>query len=45
MHLGKENPKSKVSRLVVEQDELKHELEELTLRVSSKDVEIVILKF
>ena len=34
---GKENHKSKVSQLVEEQDQLKHELEEMAVRLSSKD--------
>ncbi|KAH0698896.1 hypothetical protein KY284_013111 [Solanum tuberosum] len=41
---GKGNPLSKVSQLIMEQDQLKHELEEMTVRVSSRDAEIAILK-
>ncbi|KAH0665472.1 hypothetical protein KY285_026678 [Solanum tuberosum] len=41
---GKENPLSKVSQLIMEQDQLKHELEEMTVRVSNRDAEIAILK-
>ena len=41
---GKGNPKSKVSQLIAEQDQMKHELEEMTMRKSNKDAEIAILK-
>ena len=41
---GKGNTKIKVTRLIVEQDQLKHELEEMIVRLSSKDAEIAILK-
>ncbi|KAH0740991.1 hypothetical protein KY290_034034 [Solanum tuberosum] len=41
---GKGNPLSKVSQLIMEQDQLKHELEEMTMRVSTKDAKIAILK-
>ena len=40
---GKGNPKSKISKLIEDQ-ELKHEVEELTMRLSGKDAEIAILK-
>ncbi|TMW96928.1 hypothetical protein EJD97_006535 [Solanum chilense] len=41
---GKGNPKSKMAQLIEDQDQFKHELEELTMRLSGKDVEIAILK-
>ncbi|KAH0645176.1 hypothetical protein KY284_033060 [Solanum tuberosum] len=41
---GKGNPLSKVSQLIMEQDQLKHELEEMTMRVSTRNAEIAILK-
>ena len=41
---GKGNPKIKVSQLIAEQDQMKHDLEERTMRVSKKDAEIAILK-
>ncbi|KAH0664993.1 hypothetical protein KY285_026199 [Solanum tuberosum] len=41
---GKGNPLSKVSQLIMEQDQLKHELEETNVRVSGRDAEIAILK-
>ncbi|KAK4721732.1 hypothetical protein R3W88_011965 [Solanum pinnatisectum] len=41
---GKTGPLSKISQLVMEQDQLKHELEEMTVRVSNKDAEIALLK-
>ena len=41
---GKGNPKIKVAQLIENQDQLKHELEELTIRLSSIDAEISILK-
>ncbi|KAH0784278.1 hypothetical protein KY290_003876 [Solanum tuberosum] len=40
----KANPLSKVSQLIMEHDQLKHELEEMTVRVSNKEVEIALLK-
>ncbi|KAK4735150.1 hypothetical protein R3W88_009411 [Solanum pinnatisectum] len=41
---GKVGPLSKMSQLVMEQDQLKHELEEITVLVSNKDAEIALLK-
>ena len=41
---GKGNPKSKMAQLIEDQDQLKHEVEELTMRLSGKDAEIAILK-
>ncbi|KAH0634108.1 hypothetical protein KY284_036894 [Solanum tuberosum] len=41
---GKTGPLSKISQLIIEQDQLKHELEEMIVRVSNKDVEIALLK-
>ena len=41
---GKENPKSKMAQLIENQDQLKHEVKELTMRLSGKDAEIAILK-
>ncbi|KAH0698747.1 hypothetical protein KY284_012962 [Solanum tuberosum] len=41
---GKTNPLSRVSQLIMEQDQLKHELEEMTVRVSNKEDEISLLK-
>ena len=41
---GKGNPKSKMSQVIEDQDNLKHEVEEITMRLSGKDVEISILK-
>ncbi|KAH0765633.1 hypothetical protein KY285_001504 [Solanum tuberosum] len=41
---GKGNPSNKVSKLVMDQDQLKHELEEMTVRVRNKDAEIALLK-
>ncbi|KAK4707348.1 hypothetical protein R3W88_033122 [Solanum pinnatisectum] len=35
---------SKMSELVVEQSQLRHELEEMTVLVSKKDAEIALLK-
>ena len=35
---------SKVSHLIMEQDQLKHELEAVMVLVSNKDAEIVLLK-
>ena len=40
----KGNPKSKMSQLIEDQDQLKHEVEELTMGLSGKDAEIAILK-
>ncbi|TMW88645.1 hypothetical protein EJD97_018285 [Solanum chilense] len=36
--------KSKMAQLIEDQDQLKHKLEELTMRLSGKDAEIAILK-
>ena len=41
---GKENPKSKMAQLIEDQDQLKHEVEELTMRLSGNDAKIAILK-
>ena len=41
---GKGNPKSKMAQLIEDQDQLKHEVEELTMCLSGKDTEIAILK-
>ena len=41
---GKGNHKNKVAQLNEDQDQLKHEVEEMTMRLSSKDEEIAILK-
>ncbi|KAH0742937.1 hypothetical protein KY290_030930 [Solanum tuberosum] len=41
---GEGNPLSKVSQLIMEQDQLKCELEEMIMRVSTRDAEIAILK-
>ena len=41
---GKGDPKSKMAQLIDDQDQLKHEVEELTVRLSGKDAEIAILK-
>ena len=38
------NPKSKMAQLIEDQDQLKHEVEELTVRLSGKEAEIAILK-
>ncbi|TMW83248.1 hypothetical protein EJD97_002388 [Solanum chilense] len=40
----KGNSKSKMSQLIKDQDQLKHEVEELTMKLSGKDAEIAILK-
>ncbi|KAH0714929.1 hypothetical protein KY284_007834 [Solanum tuberosum] len=40
---GKARPLSKMSQLVMEQGQLKHELEEMIVFVSNKDVEIALL--
>ena len=41
---GRGNPKSKMTQLIEDQDQLKHEVEELTVHLSGKDAEIAILK-
>ncbi|KAH0748684.1 hypothetical protein KY290_027916 [Solanum tuberosum] len=41
---GKAGPLSKMSQLVMEQNQLKHELEEINVFVSNKDAEIALLK-
>ncbi|KAH0700721.1 hypothetical protein KY284_014936 [Solanum tuberosum] len=41
---GRTRQLSKVSQLVVERHQLKHELEEMTVLVSKKDAEIALLK-
>ena len=41
---GRGNPKSKMDQLIEDQDQLKHEVEEITVRLSGKEVEIAILK-
>ena len=41
---GKDYSKSKIAQLIEDQDQLKHEIEELTVRLSGKEAEIVILK-
>ncbi|KAH0645027.1 hypothetical protein KY284_032911 [Solanum tuberosum] len=41
---GKAGPLSKMFQLVIEQGQLKHELEEIIVFVSNKDVEIALLK-
>ena len=38
------NPKSKMAQLIEDQDQLKHEVEKLTMRLSGKEAEIAILK-
>ncbi|TMW87859.1 hypothetical protein EJD97_019390 [Solanum chilense] len=40
----KGNPMSKMAQLIEDQDQLKHEVEELTMRLSGKDAELAILK-
>ncbi|KAH0650115.1 hypothetical protein KY284_030027 [Solanum tuberosum] len=40
----KSRPLSKMSQLVLEQDQLKHELEEMTVFVGNKDAKIALLK-
>ena len=37
-------PKSKIAQLIKDQDQLKHEVEELTVHLSGKETEIAILK-
>ncbi|KAK4736944.1 hypothetical protein R3W88_000641 [Solanum pinnatisectum] len=41
---GKAGPLSKMSQLVMEQDQLKHKLEEMTVLMSNKDAETALLK-
>ena len=41
---GKGNPLSKVSHLIMEQDQLKHELAAMTILVRNKEAEISLLK-
>ena len=41
---GRGYPKWKMAQLIENQDQLKHEVEELTVRLSGKEAEIVILK-
>ena len=41
---GRGNPKSKMTQLIEDQDQLKHEVEELTVRLSGKEAEIAIIK-
>ena len=41
---GRGYPKSKMAQLIDDQDQLKHEVEELTVRLSGREAEIVILK-
>ena len=41
---GKGNTKRKMAQFIEDRDKLKHEVEELTKRLSGKDAEIVILK-
>ena len=41
---GRGLPKSKMDQLLEDLDQLKHEIEELTVRLSGKEAEIVILK-
>ena len=41
---GRGYPKSKMAQLIEDQDQLKHEVEELTVRLSGKEAEIAILK-
>ena len=41
---GRGYPKSKMAQLIEDQDLLKHEVEELTVRLSGKEAEIAILK-
>ncbi|KAH0645026.1 hypothetical protein KY284_032910 [Solanum tuberosum] len=41
---GKAGPLSKMSQLVIEQGQLKHELEEMIVFVSNKDAKIALLK-
>ena len=41
---GRGNPKSKMAQLIEYQDQLNHEVDELTMRLSGKDAETAILK-
>ena len=41
---GRGYQKSKMSQLIKDQDQLKHEVEELTVRLSGKEADISILK-
>ncbi|TMW83964.1 hypothetical protein EJD97_000346, partial [Solanum chilense] len=41
---GRGYPKSKTAQLIEDQDQLKHEVEEITVRLSGKEAEIAILK-
>ena len=41
---GRGYPKSKMAQLIEDQDQLKREVEELTVRLSGKEAEIVVLK-
>ena len=41
---GRGNPKSKMAKLIEDQDQLKHEVEEHTVCLSGKEAEIAILK-
>ena len=41
---GRVYPKSKMAQLIDDQEQLKHEVEELTVRLSGKEAEIAILK-
>ena len=41
---GKGNPKSKMSQLIEDQDQLKHEVEELTMRLSGKELKLLFLR-
>ena len=41
---GRGLPKIKMAQLLEDLDQLKHEIEELTVRLSSKEAEIVVLK-
>ena len=41
---GRGYPKSKIAQLIDDQEQLKHEVEELTVQLSGKEAEIAILK-
>ena len=41
---GRGYPKSKMAQLIDDQEQLKHEVEELTVRLSGKEAKIAILK-
>ena len=41
---GRDLPKSKMAQLLEDLDQLRHETEELTMRLSSKEAEIAVLK-